>query len=80
MFDKYDIEVLQAGKLISLSIEPVLKGTATIFNVLQEGQKIFSVECCSDDVGDTLKLTHEYQDKGLDKKLVEDVIDIIQSE
>jgi hypothetical protein len=80
MFDKYDIEVLQAGKSVSLTIEPLLKGTATIYNVLKQEQMIFSAECCSDEVGDTLKLTPEYQDKGLDKKLVDDVIDIIQSE
>jgi hypothetical protein len=80
MFEKYDIEVSQAGKSVSLTIEPVLKGTATIFNVLHEGQKMFSVECCSDDVGDTLKLTPEYQHRDFDKKLVSDVIDIIQSE
>jgi hypothetical protein len=76
MQEKFEIEVENKR----LTIEPILEDNSSKFNVYEAAQLLFKVECCSDKVGDTLKVSPEFQNKGIDSKFAEAVIDIIQSE
>jgi hypothetical protein len=59
---------------------PNIIGENAQYEIRENSQHIFSLECCFDEVGDTLKLSPEFTDKGIDSALVEAVADIIHSE
>lgn len=79
--DSFDIEVDTNGELIPLTVEPKYDGNGNVsFDILKENKLYFSIECCSDEVEDTLVLTDEYKNKGLNEDLIAKVIDIVMSE
>ena len=41
---------------------------------------LFSLDCCTDDVKDTYKLSKDFEDKNIDPVLIEQVNEILMSE
>lgn len=76
----FDIGVDNDGELLPLTVEPRLENNTSTYDILQDGTLFFSITCCSDEVGDTLTLTDEFKNKGLNEQLVSKVIDIVMSE
>ena len=80
MQQEYEIEVQTDAGLKPLVVNVINSDTNIKYEIWDAGQHIFSLECCTDQVGDTLKLTKEFIGKSIDPKLVQAVADIIQSE
>ena len=78
--DPFDIGVETATGLKYFEVRPNEMGKDIQYEIWEDNRHVFSVECCFDVVGDSLKLSPEFKDKGIDPALVEAVADIIQSE
>ena len=80
MENEYKIEVEHQGKTVPFTIKPVDKGRNIEFEVWQDGKLSFKLECCTDDVGDTLKLSPQFNSAGIDPELADKVAYAVMSE
>ena len=78
--DPFDIGVETATGLKYFEVIPNEVGKNVQYEIWEDNRHLFSLECCFDAVGDSLKLSPEFKVKEIDPKLVETVADIIQSE
>ena len=77
----FDIEVLENGRTIPLTVKRNEDADGMKFNIYNERQVLlFSLDCCSDDVKDTYKLSKEFENKQIDPVLIEQVNEILMSE
>ena len=80
MMNPYEIGVETNEGLKTLLVKPVQKDTAIEYEIWEGAQQLFSLECCTDPVADSLKLTQGYASQFIDLNMVQAVADIIQSE
>ena len=80
MQQEYEIEVQTDTRLRTLLVRPVDFEKNIEYQIWESGEHLFSLECCIDQVGDTLRLTEKYSGIAMDPTFVEAVADIIQSE
>ena len=76
----FDIGVDTATGLKYFEVRPNEIGKNIQYEIWADKRHVFSLECCFDAAGDSLKLSSEFKDKEIDPELVEAVADIIQSE
>jgi hypothetical protein len=76
----FDIGVETPTGLRYFDVIPSIIGENAQYEIWENYVHLFSLECCFDAVGDSLKLSPEFTGKGIDPLLVEAVADIIQSE
>ncbi len=76
----FDIGVDTPQGLRYFDIIPNVIGENAQYEIWENNRHIFSLECCFDEVGDSLKLSPGFADKGIDPSLLEAVAEIIQSE
>ena len=77
----FDIEVLENSRTIPLTVKRNEDAEGMKFNIYNERQVLlFSLDCCSDDVKDTYKLSKEFENKQIDPVLIEQVNEILMSE
>jgi hypothetical protein len=78
--EPFEIGVETVTGLKYFEVRPNEVGKNVQYEIWDDKRHVFSLECCFDSVGDSLKLSPEFKDKGIDPTLVESVADIIQSE
>ena len=79
--DPFDIEVAENNRLILLTVKRNEELGEKKFDVYNKRNvHLFSVECCTDKVKDTYKLSAEFEDKNIDPVLIEQVNEILMSE
>jgi hypothetical protein len=76
----FEIGVDTPAGIRYFNVIPSIIGENAQYEIWENYKHIFSLECCLDAVGDSLKLSPEFSDKDIDPALVEAVADIIQSE
>ena len=78
--DPFDIGVETATGVKYFKVRPNELGKNIQYEIWEDNRHIFSLECCFDAVGDSLKLSPGFKSKEADPELVKAVADIIQSE
>ena len=79
--DTFDIEIVENGRTIPLIVKRNENAAGMKYDIFNERQvHIFSLDCCTDDVKDTYKLSKEFEDKDIDPVLIEQVNEILMSE
>ena len=79
--DTFDIEVAENNRLILLTVKRNEKHGEKKFDVFNDRNiHLFSLDCCTDEVKDTYKLSAEFEDKKIDPFLIEQVNEILMSE
>ena len=77
----FNIEVLENGHTIPLTVKRNEDIESMKFDIYNERMVLlFSLDCCSDDVKDTYKLSKEFEDKNIDPALIETVNEILMGE
>ena len=79
--DTFDIEVEENNRKIILTVnrkEDAGKKKYEIYN--DRMVHLFSLDCCTDEVKDSYKLSAEFEDKKIDPVLIEQVNEILMSE
>ena len=77
----FDIEVIENGRTIPLTVKSNEDAEGIKFNIYYERQVLlFSLDCCSDDVKDTYKLSKDFETKQIDHALINAVNEILMSE
>ena len=77
----FDIEVIENGRTIPLTVKRNEDAEGIKFNIYNERQVLlFSLDCCSDDIKDTYKLSKDFETKQIDPALINAVNEILMSE
>lgn len=77
----FDIEVAENGRIIPLTVKQVEAVTGMKYDVYNERMVLlFSLDCCTDEVKDTYKLSKDFENKQVDPVLIEQVNEILMSE
>ena len=79
--DTFDIEVAENNRPILLTVkrnEEIGEKKFDVFN--DRNVHLFSLDCCTDEVKDTYKLSAEFEDKKIDPVLIKQVNEILMSE
>ncbi len=78
--DKFNIEVNFKGSTVPFQIRKFDNNGNSGAEVWKDGERYFTLECCTDEVGDTLKLSLRDENKGIDPILVRDIASVVESE
>ena len=79
--DTFDIEVAENNRLILLTVKQSEENGEKKFDVFNDRNvHLFSLDCCTDEVRDSYKLSAEFEDKNIDPVLIEQVNEILMSE
>ena len=78
--EQFEIGVDTSQGLRYFTVIPNEIGKNVQYEIWEDNRHLFSLECCFDAVGDSLKLSAEFSGKGIDPELVQAVAEIIQSE
>ena len=79
--DKFDIEVAENNRLILLTVKRNEERGEKRYDVFNDRNvHLFSLDCCTDEVKDTYKLSAEFEDKKIDPALIKQVNEILMSE
>ena len=79
--DTFDIEVAENNRVILFTVKRVEGNGEKKFDVFNDRNvHLFSLDCCTDEVKDTYKLSAEFEDKKIDPFLIEQVNEILMSE
>lgn len=74
----YDIIVEDEGKEIPFKVEPIsTTQNKIVYNIYKDDEIFLQLECCTDNVGDSLTATPEY--KNVDAALVEKIAYVVMS-
>ena len=77
----FNFEVIVNGHPTLLIAEQYLQGVDMKYNIYNERQVLlFSLDCCTDKVKDSYKLSKEFEDKNIDPDLIASVNEILMSE
>ena len=77
----FDIEVAENGRIIPLTVKRVEAVTGMKYDVYNERMVLlFSLDCCTDEVKDTYKLSKDFENKQVDPVLIKQVNEILISE
>ena len=79
--ETFDTEVEEINRKIILTVkrkEEAGEMKHDIFN--DRDVHLFTLDCCTDNVKDTYKLSAEFEDKKIDPELIEQVNEILMSE
>ena len=77
---EFDIEVLYQDQALPFHIIMVDPSTDIVAQVWKDGKHYFSLVCCDDLVGDTLKLAPTFDSAGIDPELARAVGYVVESE
>ena len=77
--EQFEISVAGAHGVRKLLVRPRRKEATLEYEIWEADQQIFSLECCSEPVADSLKLTAGYASQFTDISFVQAVADVIQS-
>ena len=78
--NEFDIEVLYKGENLPFHIKMINMGTEIKTEVWKDGSHYFTLVCCTDLVGDTLKLAPTFESAGIDIELARAVGYVVESE
>lgn len=79
--DTFDIEVAENNRLILLTVKRTEENFQKKYDVFNDRKvHLFSLDCCTDEVKDTYKLSAEFEDKKIDPVLIAQVNEILMSE
>ena len=79
--DTFDIEVAENNRLILLTVKLNEENGEKKYHVFNDRNvHLFSLDCCTDEVKDTYKLSAEFEDKKIDPVLIKQVNEILISE
>ena len=77
----FNIEVLENGRTIPLTVKRNDDAEDIKYDIYNDRMVLlFSLDCCSDKVKDTYKLSKEFENKNIDPALIESVNEILMSE
>ena len=77
----FDIEVAENNRTILLTVKRNEAHGEKKFDVFNDRNvHLFSLDCCTDEVKDSYKLSAEFEDKKIDPALIEQVNEILMSE
>ena len=77
----FDFEVLVNGHPTLLIAKKYPKVANMKYDIYNERQVLlFSLDCCTDEVKDSYKLSKEFEDKNIDPDLIASVNEILKSE
>ena len=79
--ETFDIEVAENNRTILLTVKQSEEDGMKKYDIYNDRNvHLFSLECCTDDVKDSYKLSKEFEDKKIDPLLIEQVNEILISE
>ena len=79
--DTFDIEVAENNRPILLTVRVNEVNGDKKYEIYNDRMvHLFSLDCCTDEVKDTYKLSKEFEDKKIDPILIEQVNEILMSE
>lgn len=79
--DTFDIEVAENNRLILLTVKRSEENGEKKYDVFNDRNvHLFSLDCCTDEVKDSYKLSAEFEDKKIDPVLIKQVNEILMSE
>ncbi len=79
--DTFDIEIAENNRLILLTVKRSEEHGEKKYDVFNDRNvHLFSLDCCTDEVKDTYKLSAEFEDKKIDPVLIKQVNEILMSE
>ena len=79
--DTFDIEVAENNRTILLSVRKNQEQGEKKYDIFNDREvHLFSLDCCTDDVKDTYKLSKKFEDKKIDPALIKQVNEILMSE
>ena len=79
--DTFDIKVAENNRPILLTVKLNEEHGDKKYDVFNDRMvHLFSLDCCTDEVKDTYKLSAEFADKKIDTVLIEQVNEILMSE
>ena len=77
----FDIEVEENNRKILLTIKQLEEHGEKKYDIFNDRNVLlFSLDCCTDEVKDSYKLSAEFEDKKIDPVLIEQVNEILMSE
>ena len=79
--DTFDIEVAENNRPILLTVKRNEEYGDKRYDIFNDRMvHLFSLDCCTDEIKDTYKLSKEFEDKKIDPVLIEQVNEILMSE
>ena len=77
----FNIEVIENGRTIPLTVKRNNVVENMKYDIYNDRMVLlFSLDCCTEKVKDTYKLSKEFEDKNIDPVLIEQVNEILMSE
>ena len=79
--ETFDIEVEENNRKIILTVKRNDETGEMKYDIFNDRDiHLFTLDCCTDDLKDTYKLSAEFEDKKIDPELIEQVNEILMSE